>query len=113
VKYTDNLAEGEMTLQGTIYRRNEVGNNCGKIKVMRIQGSQSQFRSVKNKIENVEYFNCLGIMTTSCARCTRKIKFSYAMARAALNKNMTLFTSKLDLYLRKHLETCHSWNFGK
>lgn len=44
VKYTDNLAEEEMTLQGTIYRRNKVGNNCGKVKVMRIKGSHWQFR---------------------------------------------------------------------
>jgi hypothetical protein len=36
VKYADNLAEGEMILEDTIYRLTEVGNNCGKIKVMRI-----------------------------------------------------------------------------
>jgi len=36
VKYADNLADGEMILQGTIYRLTEVGNNCGKMKVMRI-----------------------------------------------------------------------------
>jgi len=38
VKYADNLAEEEVVLQGTIYRLTEVGNNCGKIKVMRISG---------------------------------------------------------------------------
>jgi hypothetical protein len=36
VKYVDNVAEEETILQGTIYRLTEVGNNCGKIKVMRI-----------------------------------------------------------------------------
>ena len=64
------------------------------------------------KVEHT-YFNCLCSLTTNDARCTRKIKFSYYMAKAALNKNMTLFTSQLDLNLRKHLKTCYSWNVGK
>jgi hypothetical protein len=54
-------------------------------------------------MENVEYFNCLGIITTNYSRCTRETKFSYVMAKAALNKNMTLFTSKLDLNLKKNI----------
>jgi hypothetical protein len=39
-------------------------------------------------------------MITNDARCTREIKARTAMARAAFNKK-TLFTSKLDLELRK------------
>jgi len=43
-------------------------------------------------------------MATNDAICKREIKFSYAMVKAALNKKMTLFTSKLDLNLGKHLK---------
>jgi hypothetical protein len=56
-------------------------------------------------VENVEEFNCFGSMITNDARCTRKIKARIAMAKAAFNKK-TLFTSKLDLELRKKLVKC-------
>jgi hypothetical protein len=38
VKYAYTLADEEKTLEGAIDRLTEVGNNCGKIKVMRILG---------------------------------------------------------------------------
>jgi hypothetical protein len=41
---------------------------------------------------------------TNDARCTRDIKSRIAMAKAALNKQEYLSTSKLDLNLRKKLE---------
>jgi hypothetical protein len=44
----------------------------------------------------VEYFNYLGSVITSDARCTREIKSRIAMAKAAFNKKI-LFISKLDL----------------
>jgi hypothetical protein len=50
----------------------------------------------------VEYFNYLGIILTNDARCTRGIKSRIAIAKAALNKK-TVFTSKLDINLRKEL----------
>jgi hypothetical protein len=50
----------------------------------------------------VEYFNYLGSVIRSDARCTRDIKSRIAMAKAAFNKK-TLFTSKMDLNLRKKL----------
>jgi hypothetical protein len=40
-------------------------------------------------------------MITNDARCTREIKSRIAMAEAAFNKKKNLFTSKLDLNLRK------------
>jgi hypothetical protein len=40
-------------------------------------------------------------MITNDARCTWKIKFSFAMVKAALNKKITLFTNELILKLRK------------
>jgi len=39
-------------------------------------------------------------------RCTREIKSRIAMAKAAFSKKKTLFTSKLDLNLRKKLIKC-------
>jgi hypothetical protein len=38
---------------------------------------------------------------------TRKIKSRIAMAKAAFNKKKALFTSKLDLNLRKKLMKCY------
>jgi hypothetical protein len=45
-------------------------------------------------------------MITNDARCTLEIKARIAIAKAALNKK-TLFTSKLDLELRKKLVKCY------
>jgi hypothetical protein len=56
---------------------------------------------------NVAYFNYLGSMITNDARCKREIKSMTATAKAALNRKKTLFTSKLDLNLRKKLVTCY------
>jgi hypothetical protein len=60
--------------------------------------------------ENVEYSNYLGSMITNDARCTREIKSSIAMAKVAFNKKKNLFTSKLDLNLRKKLVKCYIWS---
>ena len=48
-------------------------------------------------------------MITNYARCTREIKSSIAMAKAALNRKKAFFTSKLDLNLRKKLVKCYIW----
>jgi hypothetical protein len=48
-------------------------------------------------------------MITYDARCTYEIKSRIAMAKAAFNKK-TLFTSKLDLNLRRKLVKCYIWN---
>jgi len=45
-------------------------------------------------------------MLTNDGRCKREIKSRIAMAKAAFNKKKTLFTSKLDLNLRKKLIKC-------
>jgi hypothetical protein len=44
---------------------------------------------------------------TNDARCTREIKARITMAKAAFNREKTLFTSKLDLELRKKLVKCY------
>jgi hypothetical protein len=41
------------------------------------------------------------------ARCTCEIKSRITMAKAAFNKKKNLFTSKLDLNLRKKLVKCY------
>jgi hypothetical protein len=40
------------------------------------------------------------------------IKARIAMAKAALNKKKILFTSKLDLELRKKLVKCYIWSIA-
>jgi hypothetical protein len=67
------------------------------------QPTPLQIKINKKPVENVEEFNYLGSMITNDARCTREIKVRIAMAKAAFNKKKTLFTSKLDLELRKKL----------
>jgi len=39
-----------------------------------------------------------------------KIKYRIAMAKAAFNKNRSLFTSTVDLELRKKLVKCYVWS---
>jgi hypothetical protein len=48
-------------------------------------------------------------MVTNDAKCTHDIKSRIAMAKAAFNKKKALFTSKLDLNLRKKLVKCYIW----
>jgi len=45
---------------------------------------------------------------TNDGKCTREIKSRIAMAKAAFNKKRFLFTSNLDLLLRKKLAKCYN-----
>jgi hypothetical protein len=63
-------------------------------------------------VENVEYFNYSGSTITNDVRCTREIKSRIAMAKAGFNKKKNLFTSKLDLNLRKKLVKCYIWSIA-
>ena len=45
-------------------------------------------------------------------RCTCEIKSRIAMAKAAFNKKKNLFTSKLDINLRKKLVKCYVWSMA-
>jgi len=47
---------------------------------------------------------------TFAAMCMCEIKCRIAMAKAAFNKKRTLFTSTLDLELRKKLVKCYIWS---
>jgi hypothetical protein len=84
-----------------------------KTDVMKISNQPSPMKIMidQKQLENVEYFNCLGSITKD-ARCTREIKSKIAMAKAAFNKKKNLFTSKLDLNLRKKLVKCHIWSIA-
>jgi hypothetical protein len=51
-------------------------------------------------------------MITNDARCTREIKSRITMGKAAFNKKKNLFTSKLELNLRKKLVKCYIWSIA-
>jgi hypothetical protein len=52
----------------------------------------------------------LGSLLTDDGRCTCEIKSRIAMAKAAFNNKKNLFTSNLDLNLRKKLVKCYIWS---
>ena len=51
-------------------------------------------------------------MLTNDGRSTCEIKCGTAMAKAAFNKKSALFTSTLDLKLRKELVKCYIWSMA-
>jgi len=60
----------------------------------------------------VESFKYLGNILTNDGRCTCEIKCRIAIAKAAFNKKRNLFTSTLDLELRKKLVKCYIWSIS-
>jgi hypothetical protein len=114
------LAREEKVIQGMVDRLIETGKRYGmemnveKTKVMRISRQPSPMGIMidQKQLEKMEYFNYLGSMITNDARCTREIKSRIAMAKAAFNKKKNLFTSKLDLNLRKKLVKCYIWSIA-
>jgi hypothetical protein len=67
----------------------------------------------QKQINNVESFKYFGSNLTNDGRCTCEIKYRIAMAKAAFNKKRALFTSTLDLELRKKLVKCYIWKIGR
>jgi hypothetical protein len=103
-----------------IHKPTEIGRcygmemNVEKTKVMRIS---RQILPVKILIDNkqlvnVEYFKYLGSVLTNYGRCMCEIKFRIVMAKAAFNKKRALFTSTLDLKLRKKLVKYYIWSIA-
>jgi hypothetical protein len=90
------------------------GNKCGKTKVMRISRQPFPVKIMidQKQLENMESFKYLGNILTNDGRCTCEIKRRIAMAKTAFNKKRTLFTSKLDLELRKKLVNCYVWSIA-
>jgi hypothetical protein len=66
----------------------------------------------QKQLENVESFKYFGSILTSDGRCTCEIKCKIAMAKAVFNKKRNLFTSTLDLELRKKLVKCYIWSIA-
>jgi hypothetical protein len=86
--------------------------NVEKTKVMRISRQSFPVKIMidEKQLENMEYFKYLGSILTNDGRCTCEIKCRIAMAKAAFNKKMILFTSTLELELRKKLVKCYVWS---
>jgi hypothetical protein len=57
-----------------------------------------------------EYLTYLCSMIKNEQRRTRDIKSRIVLAKAAVTKNKTVFTSKLDLHLRKELLKRYIWS---
>jgi len=60
----------------------------------------------------VESFKDLGSILKKDGRCTYDIKCRTAMANAAFKKKRALFTSALDLEMRKKLVNCYIWSIA-
>jgi hypothetical protein len=60
----------------------------------------------QKQVDNVEYFKYLGSMKANDPRCTAEIKSRIATAKAAFNRANHLFSSKLDVSLRKRVMQC-------
>ena len=114
VKYADDLvlvSKEEKVLQDIIVKLIESGRcygmemNVEKTKVMRISRQPFPVKSMidQKQLENVESFKYLGSILTNDGICTCEIKCRITVAKAAFNKKRTLFTSTLDLELRKKL----------
>jgi hypothetical protein len=105
------LAKEEMVPQDMIDKLIEIGRSSGmemnveKTKVMRIsrQPFPVKFMIDQKQLENVVSFKYLGSMFTNDGKCTCEIKSRTAMVKAAFNKKRALFTSKMDLEMRKKL----------
>jgi hypothetical protein len=54
----------------------------------------------------------LGSILTNDGTLTCEIKSRIAMAKAAFNKKRALFTSKMDLEMRKKLVQCYVWSIA-
>jgi len=114
------LAKEEKVLQDMIDKLIEIGRCCGmemnveKTKAMRISRQPFPVKIMidEKQLENVESFKCLGSILTNDRGCTCEIKCSIAMAKAAFNKKRTLFTSTLDMELRKKLVKCYIWSIA-
>ena len=68
--------------------------------------------TIDQQLENLKCFKYLGSMLTDDGTCTCEIKSRIVMAKAAFNKKKKLFTSKLDLNLRKKLVKFYVWNMA-
>jgi len=112
------VAKEEKVLQDMIDKLIEIGRcygmemNVENTKVMRISRQPFPVKIIVDtkQLTNVESFKYLGSILTNDGRCTCEIKCRIAMVKAAFNKKRTLFTSTLDLELRKKIVKCYVWS---
>jgi len=83
-------------------------------KVMRISKQSFPVKIMidQKQLENVESFKYLLSVLTNDGRCTCEIKGRIATVKAAFNKKRALFTSTLDLELRKKRVKCCIWSIA-
>jgi len=123
VKYADDLvflAKEEKVLQDMVDKLTEIGRcygmeiNVEETKVMRISRQTIPVKIMidQKQLENVQSFKYLGSILTNDGSYTCEIKPRIAMANAAFNKKRALFTSILDLKLRKKLVKCYIWSIA-
>jgi len=121
VKYADDLvllSKEENVLYKMIDKLIKIGGcygmdmNVEKTKVIRISRQPFPVKIMihQKQLENVESFKYLGTILTNDGRRTCEIKCRTAIAKAAFNKKRALFTSTLDLVLRKKLVKCYIWS---
>jgi hypothetical protein len=68
---------------------------------------------IKQKpLENEGYFNCLGSVIASGARCTREIKFRITMAIAAFSKKKNVFCRFITLKFKQESNECCVWSIA-
>ena len=82
-----------------------------KTKVMRISRQPFPVKIMldQKQLENVETFKYLCSILTNGGRCTCEIKCRIAKAKVAFNEKRAVFTSTLDLKLRRKLVKCYIW----
>jgi hypothetical protein len=123
VKYADDvvlLGKEEKVLQDMLDKLIEIGGcygmkmNVEQTKVMRISRHPVPVKIMieQKQLKDVEYFKYWGRILTNDGRCTCEIKCRIAMAKVEFNKKRALFTSTLDLELRKKLVKCYIWSIA-
>jgi hypothetical protein len=121
LKYADDLvllAKEEKVLHDMLDKLIEIRGcygmemNVEKNIVMRIsrQTFPKKIMIDQKQLESVESFKYLGSILKNDGRCTCEIKCRIALAKVAFNKKRVLFTSTLDLELRKKLVNCYIWS---
>jgi hypothetical protein len=85
-----------------------------KTKVMRISRQLLPVKIMidQKQLANVESFKYLGRILSNNGRCTCESNCRIAMAKAAFYKKRILFTSTLDLELRRKLVKCYVWSIA-
>jgi hypothetical protein len=123
VKYADDLVlrakEGKV-LQDMIHKLIEIGRCYGmEINVEKSKSNENFKTTIPSKnydrpktTRECGIFSYLDSILTNDGRCTCKIKCRIGMAKAAFNKKRVLFTSTLDLKMRKKLVKCDIWNIA-